>query len=62
MFFSLASQTNSHHLDVAGEYIRQNITDEQGGIPLYVDAELIDVSTCEPASGWYMDFWHGKPT
>ena len=47
-------------LDVAGEYIRQDITDGQEGVPLYVDVQLIDVETCEPTSGWYMDFWHGE--
>ncbi|OCB87634.1 aromatic compound dioxygenase [Sanghuangporus baumii] len=44
---------------VSGEYIRSNATDGQSGIPLYADLEVIDVTTCEPVSGLYMDFWHG---
>ncbi|KAL5536708.1 hypothetical protein ACEPAF_531 [Sanghuangporus sanghuang] len=44
---------------VSGEYIRSNVTDGQSGIPLYADLEVIDVTTCEPVSGLYMDFWHG---
>ncbi|KAL5513379.1 hypothetical protein ACEPAH_3778 [Sanghuangporus vaninii] len=47
---------------VSGEYIRSNVTDGQSGIPLYADLEIIDVTTCEPVSGLYMDFWHANST
>ncbi|EJC99938.1 aromatic compound dioxygenase [Fomitiporia mediterranea MF3/22] len=47
---------------VDGELIRSNITEDQSGIPLYADIELIDVETCEPVSGLYMDFWHANAT
>lgn len=31
-------------------------------MPLYVDVELIDINTCQPVSGLYMDFWHANAT
>ena len=47
------------YLVVDGELIRSDITDDQEGVPLYADIELIDVNTCEPVTNVYMDFWHG---
>ena len=45
---------------VDGELVRTNVTDNEPGVPLYADFQVIDVSTCEPISGVYLDFWHGK--
>ena len=47
------------YLVVDGELIRSDITDDQEGVPLYADIELIDVNTCEPVTNVYMDFLHG---
>lgn len=47
-------------LDVAGELIRANVTDGQQGVPLYADFQVLDVATCEPVTGLYLDFWHGE--
>lgn len=33
--------------------------EEQEGVPLYADIQIIDVSTCEPISDVYLDAWHG---
>ncbi|KAK0454246.1 Intradiol ring-cleavage dioxygenase, partial [Desarmillaria tabescens] len=38
---------------VQGEYIRSDMSEDQPGVPTYVDIELIDVSTCEPLTGVY---------
>ena len=54
---SLTCQT-----DVDGEYVRFDIREDQEGIDTYVDVQLIDVSTCEPVSNVYIDFWHGEPS
>ncbi|KAF9472132.1 aromatic compound dioxygenase, partial [Pholiota conissans] len=43
---------------VSGELIRSNIVESQQGVPLYADFQLIDVTTCEPISGIYIDAWH----
>lgn len=47
-------------LDVAGEFVRQDITDDEAGVPLSVDIQIVDVETCEPVSGAYLEIWR-KP-
>ncbi|KAK0454215.1 aromatic compound dioxygenase [Desarmillaria tabescens] len=47
---------------VQGEYVRSNMREDQTGVPTYVDIELIDVSTCEPLTGVYLDVWHCNAT
>ncbi|SJL14767.1 related to protocatechuate 3,4-dioxygenase beta subunit [Armillaria ostoyae] len=47
---------------VQGEYIRSDMSEDQTGVPAYVDIELIDVSTCEPLTGVYLDVWHCNAT
>jgi protocatechuate 3,4-dioxygenase beta subunit len=42
---------------VRGEHIRSDITDGQLGIPMILDAQLIDVETCEPLRGAWWDIW-----
>lgn len=46
-------------LDVDGEFVRWDIREDQAGVDMYVDIQLIDVSTCEPVPDIYIDFWHG---
>ncbi|KAF8998534.1 Intradiol ring-cleavage dioxygenase [Cyathus striatus] len=47
---------------VEGELIRKNAVEEQEGVPLYVDVQVVDVSTCEPVPDAYLDFWHCNST
>jgi protocatechuate 3,4-dioxygenase beta subunit len=47
---------------VDGELIRSNITEDQAGIPLYLDIQLIDTSTCLPVPAVLMDIWHCNST
>ncbi|RMD44196.1 hypothetical protein DV735_g1029, partial [Chaetothyriales sp. CBS 134920] len=47
---------------VSGEYIRQDIREDQEGVPLYLDLQIIDTSTCEPVSDLYFDLWHANST
>lgn len=47
---------------VDGEMIRSNITDEQAGIPLYLDIQLVDTSNCLPVPAVFMDIWHCNST
>ncbi|KAG9858487.1 aromatic compound dioxygenase, partial [Aureobasidium melanogenum] len=47
---------------VEGEYIRKNITEDQEGVPLTIDIQVIDVNTCEPVPDVYIDFWHCNAT
>jgi Dioxygenase len=47
---------------VSGELIRTNITDGEGGIPLALDIQIIDSTTCEPVPAIYLDIWHCNAT
>ncbi|KAG7443702.1 aromatic compound dioxygenase, partial [Guyanagaster necrorhizus] len=47
---------------IQGEYVRSDMRESQTGVPAYVDIELIDVSTCEPIPGVYLDVWHCNAT
>ncbi|KAH8823820.1 aromatic compound dioxygenase [Flagelloscypha sp. PMI_526] len=47
---------------VDGELIRNDLRAGQESIDLYVDFQIIDVETCEPASNIYVDFWHTNAT
>ena len=45
--------------DVDGEFVRWDIREDQAGVDLYVDVQVIDINTCEPVPDIYIDFWHG---
>lgn len=47
---------------VTGELIRDDIVEEQEGIPMTLDIQLIDTSTCEPVPALYVDIWHCNST
>lgn len=47
---------------VDGELMRRNITDGQAGIPLYLDVQFVDTSTCEPVPAVFIDLWHSNST
>ncbi|RDW76330.1 intradiol ring-cleavage dioxygenase [Aspergillus mulundensis] len=47
---------------VAGELVRRNVAEDQAGVPLFLDIQLIDVNTCEPLQNVYTDIWHCNAT
>ncbi|TVY37505.1 hypothetical protein LOCC1_G007281 [Lachnellula occidentalis] len=47
---------------VEGEYVRSNITETQPGIPVTVDAQFINVNTCEAIPDLMWDLWHCNAT
>ncbi|KAL9114062.1 MAG: hypothetical protein Q9227_001834 [Pyrenula ochraceoflavens] len=47
---------------VAGELIRQDVTDGQSGVPLTIDVQVVDTTTCDPLPNLYMDYWHCNAT
>ncbi|KAE8146763.1 extracellular dioxygenase [Aspergillus avenaceus] len=47
---------------VTGELIRDDIIEDQEGVPLWLDIQLIDTNTCEPVPEIYLDFWHCNAT
>jgi protocatechuate 3,4-dioxygenase beta subunit len=47
---------------VSGEMIRKNVTEGQPGIPLYLEAQYVDINTCEPVPQLYVDIWNCNAT
>ena len=47
---------------VDGEMIRSDISEDQIGVPLYLDIQLVDTSTCLPVPAVFMDIWHCNST
>lgn len=47
---------------VDGELIRENLTESQAGVPLYLDIQFLDTSSCEPVTAVYVDLWHCNAT
>ncbi|KAL1847159.1 hypothetical protein Plec18167_002001 [Paecilomyces lecythidis] len=47
---------------VTGELVRSNIVEDQQGVPLYLDIQLIDTNTCNPVPQVYIDIWHCNST
>ncbi|GAA5863529.1 hypothetical protein JCM8547_007276 [Rhodosporidiobolus lusitaniae] len=45
-----------------GHPIRQNMAEDQLGLPFYIDIGVIDVNTCEPMEGVLVDIWHANAT
>ncbi|KAL1642796.1 hypothetical protein SLS58_005301 [Diplodia intermedia] len=58
----LAPETTQGPYYVVGELYRQNITETQEGVPLYMDIQVLDTNTCEPVKDVAMDFWHCNAT
>jgi protocatechuate 3,4-dioxygenase beta subunit len=48
--------------DVQGELVRKDVTEDQDGVPLTLDIQLIDVNTCEPISDIYLEVWNCNST
>ncbi|KAI1339860.1 Intradiol ring-cleavage dioxygenase [Xylariaceae sp. FL0016] len=59
---ALVPETTQGPYYVAGEYMRSNITEDQVGVPLYIDVQIIDTNTCEPLEGVALDFWQCNAT
>ncbi|SJX64349.1 uncharacterized protein SRS1_21006 [Sporisorium reilianum f. sp. reilianum] len=47
---------------VSGELVRSNVTDGQAGVPLYLDAQFVNVNTCEPVPELYWEIWNCNAT
>lgn len=43
--------------DVLGEFIREDITEDEPGVPVTINGQFIDVNTCEPIPQLYWDMW-----
>lgn len=47
---------------VKGELIRYDVSDEEDGVPVYIDGQFIDIETCEPIQNLYWDVWSCNST
>ncbi|RGP60421.1 hypothetical protein FLONG3_10887 [Fusarium longipes] len=47
---------------VAGEYVRENIAEDQEGVSLLLDYQVVDVETCDPVPELYLEIWHCNST
>lgn len=47
---------------VDGELIRSDISEDQIGVPLYLDIQLVDTSNCLSVPAVFMDIWHCNST
>ncbi|KAF2435539.1 aromatic compound dioxygenase [Tothia fuscella] len=47
---------------VSGEYIRKDVREKEPGVKMYIDIQLVDMNTCEPAKNVAIDFWHCNAT
>lgn len=43
--------------DVSGEFVREDNIEDQEGVFLGVDTQVIDVETCEPVPNTYVEIW-----
>ncbi|KAF7897629.1 hypothetical protein EAF00_005857 [Botryotinia globosa] len=47
---------------VSGEYIRSDLRESEEDVPVVVDAEFLDISTCTGISDLYWDIWNANST
>ncbi|PKS08185.1 hypothetical protein jhhlp_005461 [Lomentospora prolificans] len=47
---------------VKGEHIRDDLIDDEAGVPVYLHAQFIDVNTCKPIPDLYWDVWNANST
>uniref|UniRef100_A0A0K3C7C1 BY PROTMAP: gi/342321440/gb/EGU13374.1/ ADP-ribose pyrophosphatase [Rhodotorula glutinis ATCC 204091] n=1 Tax=Rhodotorula toruloides TaxID=5286 RepID=A0A0K3C7C1_RHOTO len=54
--------TEGPYYHTEGHPIRQNMAEDQLGLPFYMDVGVIDVNTCEPLENALVDLWHANTT
>jgi protocatechuate 3,4-dioxygenase beta subunit len=49
---------------VTGESIRSNVKEDlySDGVDLYLEVQYLDITTCEPVEGIYVDIWNANAT
>lgn len=56
------SQVLTQHPDVAGEYARTDLVDDQQGVPVHYEFQILDIDTCEPVVGSYFEIFMANST
>jgi protocatechuate 3,4-dioxygenase beta subunit len=47
---------------VSGEFVREDVTEDQEGIELVLDTQIIDMDTCDPVTNAMIEIWHCNST
>ena len=47
---------------VKGEYFRSSVAEGQGGVPVHLEYQYIDIATCAPAAGLFIETWSANAT
>ncbi|KAI5925504.1 Intradiol ring-cleavage dioxygenase [Camillea tinctor] len=47
---------------VLGEYVRDDLRDGEAGIDMIVETQVLDVATCSPLVGSWVDIWNANTT
>ncbi|KAF7553863.1 hypothetical protein G7Z17_g3326 [Cylindrodendrum hubeiense] len=47
---------------VSGESVRKNIVESEPGVDLALDLQVLDIDTCDPVTGAYLEIWHCNST
>ncbi|RAL58478.1 hypothetical protein DID88_005182 [Monilinia fructigena] len=47
---------------VSGEYVRKDIVEDQEGVDLILDTQVIDMATCDPVTNAFVEIWHCNST
>lgn len=59
---ALVPETTIGPYYVLGEYIRSNITEGQEGVPMHIEVQFVDMSTCLAVPQLAADVWHCNST
>ena len=49
-------------IDVSGEYVRADIIEEEEGVEMVFEAQVIDMVTCDPVPDAMVEIWHANST
>lgn len=58
----LTPETTQGPYHVLGERVQQDIRGGQAGIPLWLEVDFVDIDTCEPLKGAWIDVWSANAT
>ncbi|KAF8321928.1 Intradiol ring-cleavage dioxygenase, partial [Cantharellus anzutake] len=47
---------------VMNELVRQNVRENQRGVPLPLDIGVIDITSCKPLPNAFVEIWHANAT
>ncbi|ETS77425.1 hypothetical protein PFICI_11299 [Pestalotiopsis fici W106-1] len=59
---ALAPESDIGPYFASGEFIRQDVTEDQAGIPVHLDMQFVDINTFEPMTDLLVDIWHCNAT